>query len=63
MPILIVFDDVTSLDNLREVVPSNNHFRVLVTTRSRDIDRNFIQEISCFGDEQAPVCWRPSPCG
>ncbi|WP_235526581.1 tetratricopeptide repeat protein [Nostoc piscinale] len=45
LPILIVFDDVTSLDNLREVVPSDNRFRVLVTTRLRNLDPNFIQEI------------------
>ncbi|BBD57783.1 putative kinesin light chain [Nostoc sp. HK-01] len=46
LPILIVFDDVTSLDNLGEVVPSDNRFRVLVTTRLRNLDPNFIQEIS-----------------
>lgn len=46
LPILIIFDDVTSLDNLREVVPSDNRFRVLVTTRLRNLDPNFIQEIS-----------------
>ncbi|BAZ70469.1 putative kinesin light chain [Fischerella sp. NIES-4106] len=46
LPILIIFDDVTSLDNLREVVPSDNRFRVLVTTRWRNLDPNFIQDIS-----------------
>ncbi|MEH2458201.1 tetratricopeptide repeat protein, partial [Nostoc sp.] len=46
LPILIVFDDVTDLDNLREVVPKDNRFRVLVTTRLRDLDANFIQEIA-----------------
>ncbi len=46
LPILIIFDDVTSLDNLREVVPSDNRFRVLVTTRLRNLDPNFIQEIA-----------------
>ncbi|OCQ99945.1 hypothetical protein BCD64_02370 [Nostoc sp. MBR 210] len=45
LPILIVFDDVTSLDNLREVVPRDNRFRVLVTTRLRNLDPNLIQEI------------------
>ncbi|MBD2479184.1 tetratricopeptide repeat protein [Anabaena sp. FACHB-83] len=45
LPILIVFDDVTSLDNLGGVVPSDNRFRVLVTTRLRNLDPNFIQEI------------------
>ncbi len=45
LPILIVFDDVTDLANLREAVPTNSGFRVLVTTRLRNLDRNFIQEI------------------
>ncbi|WP_242044863.1 tetratricopeptide repeat protein [Anabaena azotica] len=45
LPILVVFDDVTDLANLREVVPSDNRFRVLVTTRLRNLDANFIQEI------------------
>ncbi|MBD2680460.1 MULTISPECIES: tetratricopeptide repeat protein [Nostoc] len=46
LPILIVFDDVTDLDNLRQVVPKDNRFRVLITTRLRHLDANFIQEIS-----------------
>lgn len=46
LPILIVFDDVTDLDNLRQVVPKDKRFRVLVTTRLRDLDANFIQEIA-----------------
>ncbi|MHC5777322.1 tetratricopeptide repeat protein [Nostoc sp.] len=45
LPILIVFDDVTDLANLREVVPDVYRFRVLVTTRLRHLDPNFIQEI------------------
>ncbi|OKH13172.1 tetratricopeptide repeat protein, partial [Nostoc calcicola FACHB-389] len=45
LPILIVFDDVTDLDNLRQVIPNENRFRVLITTRSRHLDPNFIQEI------------------
>ncbi len=46
LPILIVFDDVTNLANFSEVVPNDNRFRVLVTTRLRNLDRNVIQEIS-----------------
>ncbi|RCJ21639.1 hypothetical protein A6V25_25040, partial [Nostoc sp. ATCC 53789] len=46
LPILIVFDDVTDLDNLRQVVPKDNRFQVLITTRLRHLDPNFIQEIS-----------------
>ncbi|NEU76267.1 tetratricopeptide repeat protein [Hassallia byssoidea VB512170] len=45
LPILIVFDDVTDLANLREVVPTHNRFRVLITTRLRHLDPNFIQQI------------------
>ena len=45
LPILIVFDDVTDLDNLRQVVPDDNRFQVLITTRLRHLDPNFIQEI------------------
>ncbi|WP_013322199.1 tetratricopeptide repeat protein [Gloeothece verrucosa] len=45
LPILLVFDDVTNLDNLREVVPSENRFRVLVTTRLQYLDPNFISEV------------------
>ncbi|MHC0062118.1 tetratricopeptide repeat protein [Nostoc sp. UIC 10890] len=45
LPILIVFDDVTDLDNLREVIPNDNRFQVLITTRLRNLDPNFIQEI------------------
>ncbi|WP_375453158.1 NB-ARC domain-containing protein, partial [uncultured Nostoc sp.] len=45
LPILIVLDDVTDLANLREVVPDVHRFRVLVTTRLRHLDPNFIQEI------------------
>ncbi|MBD2597686.1 tetratricopeptide repeat protein [Nostoc spongiaeforme FACHB-130] len=45
LPILIVFDDVTSLDNLGGVVPSDKRFRVLVTTRLRNLDPNLIQQI------------------
>ncbi|MEA5514841.1 tetratricopeptide repeat protein, partial [Nodularia sp. UHCC 0506] len=44
-PILIVFDDVTDLANLRQVLPEDQRFRVLVTTRQRNLDPNFIQEI------------------
>ncbi|MBD2338796.1 tetratricopeptide repeat protein [Calothrix sp. FACHB-156] len=46
LPILIIFDDVTDLANLREVVPQDHRFCVLVTTRLRNLDPNFIQVIS-----------------
>ncbi|BDA71567.1 NB-ARC domain-containing protein [Calothrix sp. PCC 7716] len=43
--VLIVFDDVTTLDNFREYLPTDNRFRVLITTRLRNIDTN-IDKIS-----------------
>jgi len=43
--VLLVFDDVTDLDNFRQVLPTANRFRVLLTTRLRNLDAN-IQEIS-----------------
>ncbi|BAY32777.1 putative kinesin light chain [Nostoc carneum NIES-2107] len=45
-PILIIFDDVTDLANLREVVPQDHRFCVLVTTRLENLDPNFIKKIS-----------------
>lgn len=45
-PILIIFDNITDLANLREVVPNEKRFRVLVTTKLRYLDPHFIQEIS-----------------
>jgi hypothetical protein len=36
--VLIVFDDVTDLENFGEYLPTNNRFRVLITTRLREID-------------------------
>jgi len=42
---LIILDDVTSLDGCREFLPRANRFRVLMTTRVRNLDPN-IEEIS-----------------
>ncbi|BAZ41011.1 kinesin light chain [Calothrix sp. NIES-4101] len=42
--VLVVFDDVTSLEGFAELIPSNHRFRVLLTTRLRDIDAN-VKEI------------------
>ncbi|AFZ00399.1 tetratricopeptide repeat protein [Calothrix sp. PCC 6303] len=42
--VLVVFDDVTNLDGFAELLPTNNRFRVLMTTRLRNLDTN-IQEI------------------
>jgi tetratricopeptide (TPR) repeat protein len=42
--VLVVFDDVTNLDGFAELLPINNRFRVLMTTRLRNLDTN-IQEI------------------
>jgi tetratricopeptide (TPR) repeat protein len=46
LPILIIFDDVTDLLHLRQVLPAENPcFRILITTRLQNLDPNFIQQI------------------
>jgi tetratricopeptide (TPR) repeat protein len=42
--VLVVFDDVTNLNGFAELLPTNDRFRVLITTRLRNLDTN-IQEI------------------
>jgi tetratricopeptide (TPR) repeat protein len=44
-PVLIVLNDVQSLESCRKYLPRGNRFRVLMTTRSRNLDPN-IEEIS-----------------
>ncbi|MGB3759735.1 MAG: tetratricopeptide repeat protein [Rivularia sp. (in: cyanobacteria)] len=41
---LLIFDDITNLGYLPLILPTNNRFRVLLTTRIRNLDAN-IQEI------------------
>lgn len=43
--VLIILDDVTDLEDISELLPSFQRFRVLMTTRLRDIDTN-VEEIS-----------------
>ncbi|MBD2341436.1 tetratricopeptide repeat protein [Calothrix sp. FACHB-156] len=43
--VLVVLDDVTDLSICREFLPKTNRFRVLMTTRLRNLDAN-IEEIS-----------------
>ncbi len=43
--VLVVLDDVTNLEEFSEIIPANNRFRILLTTRLRNIDTN-IEEIS-----------------
>ncbi|MFN7200763.1 MAG: tetratricopeptide repeat protein, partial [Aphanizomenon sp.] len=43
-PVLIVVDNLTDLTQLREVVPKEERFRVLITTRQQHLDPNYIQE-------------------
>ncbi|WP_300001528.1 tetratricopeptide repeat protein [Anabaena sp. AL09] len=43
-PVLIVVDDLTDLTQLQEVVPKEERFRVLITTRQQHLDPNSIQE-------------------
>lgn len=42
--VLIVFDDVTNFEDFSELLPTNKRFRVLMTTRLRNLDRK-IEEI------------------
>ncbi|AFZ02242.1 tetratricopeptide repeat protein [Calothrix sp. PCC 6303] len=42
--VLVVLDDVTNLQGFDELIPSNHRFRILLTTRLRDIDAN-VEEI------------------
>jgi hypothetical protein len=42
--VLVVFDDVTDLKSIRSCLPrNNNRFRVLITTRQRRLDSNFVE--------------------
>jgi tetratricopeptide (TPR) repeat protein len=41
--VLVVLDDVTDLRSCRKVLPRANRFRVLMTTRLRRIDTNFVE--------------------
>ncbi len=41
--VLIVLDDVTSLKSCRKLLPKSNRFRILMTTRLRRIDTNFVE--------------------
>ena len=43
--VLIVLDDINDLEGFSELIPTNNRFRILITTRLRNLDTN-IQEIS-----------------
>ncbi|AFZ01857.1 tetratricopeptide repeat protein [Calothrix sp. PCC 6303] len=42
--VLVVLDDVMNLQGFDELIPTNNRFRILLTTRLRDIDAN-VEEI------------------
>jgi tetratricopeptide (TPR) repeat protein len=41
--VLVVLDDVTSLKSCRKVLPKANRFRILMTTRLRRLDTNFVE--------------------
>ena len=43
--ILVVWDDVTDLGSCQELLPKNNRFRLLITTRLRNLDPNIVEEI------------------
>ena len=42
--VLVILDDVTHLESFSELLPPNDRFRVLITTRLRELDTN-IEEI------------------
>ncbi|HEY9691668.1 MAG TPA: tetratricopeptide repeat protein [Oculatellaceae cyanobacterium] len=44
--VLVVLDDVNDWRNCRDILPNVNRFRVLITTRRRNIDPNLVEEIS-----------------
>ena len=41
--VLVIFDDVTDLASLMEILPPLNRFRVLLTTRQRRLDTSFFE--------------------
>lgn len=41
--VLVVLDDVTDLKSCRKILPKANRFRVLMTTRLRRLDTNFVE--------------------
>ncbi len=45
LPILVIFDDVSNVNQLREVLPHHYRFRVLITTRRKRLDPKLIQDL------------------
>ncbi|KST65945.1 NB-ARC domain-containing protein [Mastigocoleus testarum BC008] len=43
--VLVILDDVTQLEDFSQLLPTNKRFRVVITTRLRDIDTN-VEEIA-----------------
>jgi hypothetical protein len=43
--VLVVLDDVTNLAGYREILPTNNRFRMLMTTQLRNLDRSVVADI------------------
>ncbi|MGB3652731.1 MAG: tetratricopeptide repeat protein [Rivularia sp. (in: cyanobacteria)] len=41
--VLVILDDVTNLEGFAELLPPNHRFRILLTTRLRDIDANVLE--------------------
>ena len=42
--VLVILDDVTRIEDFSELLPTNKRFRVVITTRLRNIDAN-VEEI------------------
>ncbi|MDJ0901260.1 MAG: tetratricopeptide repeat protein, partial [Xenococcus sp. MO_188.B8] len=45
LPILVIFDDVSDVNQLREVLPHHYRFRVLITARRKRLDPKLIQDL------------------
>ncbi len=43
--ILVIWDDVTDLASCQQLLPTDNRFRLLITTRLRNLDPNIVEEI------------------
>ena len=44
--VLVILDDVMDLSSCQQLLPTNNRFRLLITTRIRNLDPNIVEEIS-----------------
>ncbi len=43
--VLVIWDDVTDLGSCQQLLPTDNRYRLLITTRLRNLDPNMVEEI------------------